>query len=209
MTLEPGSASASDYVAERLVASFGPDDMTKTLEIALVEDEGTEPTETFTAQLEPLPGAGGGTVTVVPGRLPIQILGAVTYPEDFEDRACDYLREEEVRSIFGIPAGTALEVSRFSPCTYKWKTPRPGPATPIEHSTGISYVVTVAEDEEAARESFAGATAIRTHETFTKPLRHKAVQGIGDEAAWEATHGSLVVRSGNLVFRTQADSTYY
>ena len=131
------------------------------------------------------------------------------YGEDFRDNACDYLGEDEVRSIFDIPAEAEVEVEQQSlPCAYKWHGPKPSDrpeiATDPEYTAGISYVVRVAEDERAAKKSFASMTRDRNQEAT-----YEAVQDVGDEAAWESTHGSLVVRAGNLIFRTVASSIYY
>ena len=37
----------------------------------------------------------------------------------------------------------------------------------------------------------------------------EAIGGVGDEAAWESSHGSLVVRAGTLVFRAVAYRSHY
>ena len=37
----------------------------------------------------------------------------------------------------------------------------------------------------------------------------EAIGGVGDEAAWESSHGSLVVHAGTLVFRAVAYRSHY
>lgn len=154
-----------------------------------------------------------------------------TYDEGFADDACNYLSEDEVRTIFDIPAEVEVEVLQSrSPCSYRWHAPKPSGqpeiATNPEYTAGISYVLTVTEGEEAARRAFArmrdrspderqrnadqrAATRGAASGAPAQALAYEAVQNVGDEAAWESTHGSLAVRAGNLIFRTVASSTYY
>jgi len=61
----------------------------------------------------------------------------------------------------------------------------------------------VAEDQnlsESQKETVTDATV----GMFGKALIYSPVEGVGDDAAWESTHGSLVVQSGNAVFRVEA-----
>lgn len=81
---------------------------------------------------------------------------SMEFADDFEDRACEHLTEDEVREVFEVAPDVEMTVSGFSPCVYQWEMPVPGqPETRAEFRAGVSYVVGVEDDAEAAASRFA------------------------------------------------------
>lgn len=159
--------------------------------------------------------------------------------ENFEANACDYLTEAEVRRIFDLPPSTTFTTTSPCTYVWDGSEPPSATATDVpEYRAGINYVVADAANVEAAKETFASAARDRSRadmeknaeraaeivkedaaernisretarETLGDAIDHEAVNGIGDDAAWESSHGSLVVRAGTLVFRAVAYRSHY
>jgi hypothetical protein len=98
------------------------------------------------------------------------------------------------------------------------KTPKAARASYDAATANISQEKMQEQARDAADKALDGSTLPEStkegvtetaEKVFGKKLAYSSMDGVGDAASWESTYSSLVVLSGQVVFRTIANSSWY